>query len=78
MRLGWPNYVAGAIDNLESAGNFLGLTEDVLKRVVMNVVNEVRPERVLALRSGLMNQPHAPLPPSACAGYAIATNTFKG
>ncbi|GAB6948209.1 (Fe-S)-binding protein [Vulcanisaeta sp. JCM 16161] len=73
-----PNYVAGVIDNLESVGNFLGLPEDVLREVILNVVNQVRLEKGVDIKVKINEPAYALLLPSACADYTVAINTFKG
>ncbi|WP_243671413.1 hypothetical protein [Vulcanisaeta sp. JCM 16161] len=66
------------IDNLESVGNFLGLPEDVLREVILNVVNQVRLEKGVDIKVKINEPAYALLLPSACADYTVAINTFKG
>ncbi|GAB6945232.1 (Fe-S)-binding protein [Vulcanisaeta sp. JCM 14467] len=73
-----PNYVAGVINNLESTGNFLGLPEDVIREIILNVANEIRREKGVNVRVKIDEPAHALLLPSACADYTVAINTLKG
>ena len=73
-----PNYVAGVINNLESTGNFLGLPEDVLREIILNVANEIRREKGVNVRVKIDEPAYALLLPSACADYTVAINTLKG
>ena len=73
-----PNYVAGVINNLESTGNFLNLPEDVLKEIIINVVDEVRLEKGINVNIKINEPAYALLLPSACADYTVAINTLKG
>mgnify|MGYP001626330477 FL=1 len=73
-----PNYVAGVINNLEFTGNFLGLPEDALKEIILNLVDEVRLEKGVYVNIKINEPAYALLLPSACADYTVAINTFKG
>ncbi len=73
-----PNYVAGVINNLESAGNFLGLPEDVIKEIILNVINQIKLEKGVDIRVKINEPAYALLLPSACADYTVAINTLKG
>lgn len=75
-----PNYVAGGvINNLESTGgNFLGLPEDVIKEIILNVVDQIKLEKGVNVRVKINEPAYALLLPSACADYTVAINTLKG
>ncbi|WP_243675119.1 (Fe-S)-binding protein [Vulcanisaeta distributa] len=73
-----PNYVAGVINNLESTGNFLGLPEDVIKEIILNVVDQIKLEKGVNVKVKVNEPAYAMLLPSACADYTVAVNTLKG
>ncbi|MGC9153831.1 MAG: (Fe-S)-binding protein [Vulcanisaeta sp.] len=73
-----PNYVSKVVDNLESTGNFLGLSPDILRIIIENVINEIRNEKGVDVKVKIDEPAYALLLPSACADYTVSIGTFKG
>lgn len=71
-------YVSNIVMNLESTGNFLGVTPDVLKVLLSRVVEEIKEEKGVEVKVKVDESAYALMLLSSCAEFTIALDSLKG